>query len=523
MENFGQSTVISLDAPVGGWDAYNSIDNMPPTNAVLLDNLIPSTGRVTSRLGQEEYCDIGTGTPVETLASFQAPLEDRLFAATNNEIWDITDPALPVVSTQPAPITSDRWQTHNFEGTDPSGLTARLIWCNGVDDARTFKQGGGWEVLADTNGVGVDFEGGVSYKGRMYYWKARRNRFWYATEGAFQGDLQEFNLGSFNTQGGHIEYITTWTQMDAGDGRDDFIVFVFNTGEVLVYQGDSPTVGQYWEIVGRYKMSEPLGPRSNVSFGTDRILMTKDGYQSLSTITQQGRIGDQNQFGRQIYGAVASKARAFSTLFGWEATHWPRGGLVLFNVPLSEDSFEQHVLNLVTMRWCRFTGYETATMVVHRERLYGSTRDGRVLELMVGTSDEGEAIQCKCIMAYNDFGNLGYNKHLTAAELLTTIQRAQNIIIDGLDRYSIPFLPDVQSDEDFKRLGKWADPPVPGVDGSPWNRDFWARQGAVPTTSGWQNVSAFGNAVSLAVRFAVVNEIADWRSTSVRIHFSGAQ
>ena len=54
---FGESTATStsVPAPVGGWNARDSLANMEPTDAIVLDNLIPSTDRVDGRKGSSEY------------------------------------------------------------------------------------------------------------------------------------------------------------------------------------------------------------------------------------------------------------------------------------------------------------------------------------------------------------------------------------------------------------------------------------------------------------------------------------
>ena len=56
-----QSKAISLDAPVEGWNAFHGLDDMPPTAAIVLDNLIPGTGSVKTREGYVVYADTGTG------------------------------------------------------------------------------------------------------------------------------------------------------------------------------------------------------------------------------------------------------------------------------------------------------------------------------------------------------------------------------------------------------------------------------------------------------------------------------
>ncbi len=76
------SQAVSIDAPIGGWNAFDSLDNMPANCAVILDNLIPRAGTVETRGGQVEYDDLGTGLPVETVASVDLDTLSFLLSAS---------------------------------------------------------------------------------------------------------------------------------------------------------------------------------------------------------------------------------------------------------------------------------------------------------------------------------------------------------------------------------------------------------------------------------------------------------
>ncbi|RKX23163.1 MAG: hypothetical protein DRP45_10810, partial [Candidatus Zixiibacteriota bacterium] len=114
---------------------------MPPTDAVILDNLIPGTGTVDTRQGYIEYYDLGTGVPCETVANFNSATDSKLVAASGGGMWDITDTA-PEVSANAVvelaavgTFTNDRWNTENFRKADESGV---LIMCNGDDIPQVF-------------------------------------------------------------------------------------------------------------------------------------------------------------------------------------------------------------------------------------------------------------------------------------------------------------------------------------------------------------------------------------------------
>lgn len=636
------SLAISIDAPVGGWNAFDSIDNMPPTDAIILDNLIPSAGTVDTRLGSLLYASTGTGKPVETLADLDTRNTSKLIAASDGGIWDITDSevevqAKAVSELHPAgTFLNSRWQHANFRDLTEEGV---LLMCNGVDPAQrlplpytalepmvmngageTFEYDwimetaadatdpatGHWitntaqtilkvswtdneaipathqtelllkvgtriklsDVATPTNYTiyevtgawteGADFteypvvlieenDGGATpldqqtlffdptyietnfigmciYKGRTYYWYDDDNSFWYAQAGSYQGLLTEFELGAIVQRGGKIVMMTTWTQQDSGDGKDDFLVIVMSTGEIVIYQGDDPETIGFFEMVGRYITAEPLSVRGQDKYGSDIIISTKDGYIALSTIVQQGRVSDVPAFSRLIHSAIAERTRTRGTLYGWDSKLFPKQGLFLFNVPLSETAFEQHVLNTVTQRWCRFKSLNANCLEVHDERLFGGMADGTVHALLEGTSDNGEAIIFTGLPAFNYLGDTGNHKFLTAAQVITTHSKPDLIELTGYADFNYKNLPPLPVLIETT-VGIWSiNPPSPASPvGSYWDEDYWGVGGVPFSSKGWQNVSAFGYAVSVLVRFAKLNESVSWRSTGIRFHNAGAQ
>jgi hypothetical protein len=380
-----------------------------------------------------------------------------------------------------------------------------------------------------------DFIGCLTFKGRVYYWRDEDNAFWYTQAGAYQGEFKKFDLGGVTQRGGKLISMVSWTQRDAGTGNDDFLVFIFSTGEIIVYQGDDPDTEGYFEIVGRYITGEPLSVRGSSNYGADAIIMTKDGYISLSSIIQEGRTSDVPAFSRLIHAAVTRRTESRSELYGWDCELFPRVGLFIFNVPLSSQTFEQHVMNTVTQKWCRFRDLNVNCLTVHDERLFGGADDGTVLALLEGTSDDSNPIEFTALYAFNYMDDPGINKHLTAAQIISTHSRPGDINISGWADFDVPDLPQIDLPVGTT-TGVWSTnttepddagpfwpalPPAPL--GSFWDEDAWSAQDVPFTTKGWQNVSAYGYAVAVLVRFAKVNEGVQWRSTGIRFNMAGAQ
>ena len=71
---FGQSkkftaNTASITAPIGGWNARDSLAAMPPTDAVTLTNLYPTPTDVQLRKGYTRYSQLTTSTGVQTISS----------------------------------------------------------------------------------------------------------------------------------------------------------------------------------------------------------------------------------------------------------------------------------------------------------------------------------------------------------------------------------------------------------------------------------------------------------------------
>jgi hypothetical protein len=74
----------SVPAPVGGLNSRDSIDAMPPTDALIMSNFFPTTGKITLRDGYTQFCTgIGTGD-VETLIEHSAGSNRQLLAIGSN-------------------------------------------------------------------------------------------------------------------------------------------------------------------------------------------------------------------------------------------------------------------------------------------------------------------------------------------------------------------------------------------------------------------------------------------------------
>ncbi len=125
------ATTASVAAPIGGWNARDSVAEMNPLDAVVLDNFYPTPSQIQLRKGYTQYATGITGQ-VDTLMQYSGGNTSKFFATAGTTIYDVSagGTATPVVTGQ----NSDRWQYVNASTAGGNFLTA----VNGTDPALIY-------------------------------------------------------------------------------------------------------------------------------------------------------------------------------------------------------------------------------------------------------------------------------------------------------------------------------------------------------------------------------------------------
>ena len=77
--------VTVLPAPVGGWNALNSLEDMPPEDAPILTNWVPTPTTCINRDGYTQFAT-GFSGQVETVMAFNGIAATKLLAACGGNI-----------------------------------------------------------------------------------------------------------------------------------------------------------------------------------------------------------------------------------------------------------------------------------------------------------------------------------------------------------------------------------------------------------------------------------------------------
>jgi hypothetical protein len=126
-----RAVTASVAAPIGGWNARDSVAEMNPLDAVVLNNFYPTPSQIQLRKGYTQYATGITGQ-VDTLMQYSGGSTSKMFAAAGSVIYDVSTAgaATSVVTGQ----GSDRWQYVNASTAGGNFLTA----VNGTDAALIY-------------------------------------------------------------------------------------------------------------------------------------------------------------------------------------------------------------------------------------------------------------------------------------------------------------------------------------------------------------------------------------------------
>lgn len=496
------SQSMTFPAPVAGWNARDALTGMEPTEAVRLDNWFPAFGSVKLRNGFASHVT-GLGATIKTLAEFNAGATRTMIAAAGGSIYDVTT-AGAVGAALASSFTSDEWCVAQF---DDSGGGAQMGLVNGEDAPQVYDGSTVGAMTVSGSGLTVANLVGIHiFKGRSYFWEKDSQNYWYSATNALGGALTKFPLGRLSGFGGNLIGMGTWSR-DGGSGPQDYLVFITSGGDAIVYGGTSPADSD-WALVGLYRVGEPIGRRCTVKVGSELYILTKAGYMPMSQVAAAGEAA--RTLSDRIRGAVLDAVDKGAALGGWHATYYPRGNYLLINTPDSSSTFYQHVVNVTTGAWCRFTGQDFYHFATLNGRLYGGGIDGTVYLCDEGSDDAGNPILGNAISAWNYLGIPGTLKRINMVR-----------IVGRTPTGSVPYTLEVKTDFD-ESYAATAGLVSPGDatewDTSLWDVSLWASENQA--FSNWGGTAGLGDA--MATRLKVSSEASfEWFQTTYVFTIAG--
>lgn len=478
----------SVAAPIGGWDAISPLANMPPQNAVQLINFFPQPGWVEIRRGHLNWCDTGTGAPVETVMGYmsQSSADDTLLAASASKIFDVTGSTPSTIGTG---YSNNRWQFTNFAGTGGSFL----YMVNGQDPPQYFKSGSITvpTITCSDSANPNDFINLQVYRSRIWFVKKNSTVAYYLDTDSIAGTATAFDVGNMFINGGYLIAIGTFST-DAMAGPTEFIVFLSSQGDAVVYNIVDPTMASGIDLRGRGEISQPVGDRCIAKLGNDLGIITLDGILPLSQVLTYDKaqlIGA--SLTKNIRQAITDAVRTSKDNFGWSITSYARNTMMILNVPITENSYEeQYVMNTITGAWCRFTGQYANCWEVFLDKPYFGDNAGIVHLADASAGDENQTLMAEIDCAWNYFQD--------RSRLKRTHTIRPNITIDQ----TYPVSPQMGVNVDFGSTASLypvnfsGNTPLPLWDQAIWDEAIWT--GDLISVN-WTNSDAYGWTFSVKI------------------------
>jgi len=571
------ATTASVPAPIGGWNARDSLAQMSPTDAVQLINFFPTPTDVSLRKGYAKTSTGITGKVYSLMNYARKNGTNALFAAAETKIWD----ASTSTATQAfSGITNSKLQFVNFSNAGGDYLVA----CNGQDPTMVY-DGTRWFFIATTstaqtissitrggtgnltatmttaaphglitgnqitvsgatptefNGTyvitrtgastltytmatapsgnatvvgtyttvgitGVDSSSFINvnlFKNRLWFTQKDTMKIWYLDVNNIGGAATSIDFGSIARNGGYLQAMGTWT-LDAGQGADDYAVFVTSMGEILVYNGTDPTTAATWLLKGVWQLGQTFNRKCFFKWSGDLLLLTQDGLVPLSSALQSSRLDPRINLTDKIYYAVSQAATTYYANFGWQINYFASENMLILNIPIS-GGMEQYVMHTITKSWARFTGLEAYCWEVSGSNEIYFGGDGYVANFYQGNSDNGTNIQAAAQQAYSYFDSPGQNKRFT---MVRPIFQSNN----GLPTTAINISTDFEPQTQFGTLSFNPASTIGGLwDVSVWDGALWSAGDIVTKT--WVGVTGLG--FSASINLAIASQGIDFKWTS---------
>jgi hypothetical protein len=392
---------VTVAAPIGGWNARDALGAMDPLDAVTLQNFWPGTNSVILRNG---YTKHATGLPaeVQTLMAYSSGTSNKLFAVSDNKIYDATSSGA-VGAAAVSGLTNSKFQYVNI--TTPAA--SYLMAVNGADKLRTF-DGSAWHTDGDgspydiTNIDTATVSNITLFKNRIWLTTNNTLKVWYLPVNSIGGAAVALDMTSIFQLGGYIMAGMTWT-LDAGYGVDDYLVFITSNGEALVWRLTDPTTPTGISQIGLYKLGAPIGRRCYTKFGGDLLVITQDGVVPMSGALQSSRLDPRVSITNKIQYAMSSAISTYGANFGWQLLYYPKENQLILNVPISEGTQQQYVMNNITKSWCNFTGWAANCWELHIDDPYFGG-DGYVAKAWNGNTDDTSNIDGFSLQSFQSYG-----------------------------------------------------------------------------------------------------------------------
>ena len=262
------------------------------------------------------------------------------------------------------------------------------------------------EFRADT------LAGVLAFKNRLWWWERSSARLWYGGLHAPGGRLSPFYISGVVDEGGSVRQLARLSR-DGGDGPDDFLVVLLDTGRAIVYQGTDPDTAGQFAIVGRFDVGLPMGRLPMVQFGADLLCLTRTGLIPISEVIAGRGLGGITRVSNLISGQWERLVQAHGAK-GWSACLHPDGSKLVVQTPWPAEAPDdglpagrQLVLHLDSGAWSEWRGLDAGVWAAFDGGLFFALRERPIVCRADSDAflDDGRAIPAAYVGAFSYMPN----------------------------------------------------------------------------------------------------------------------
>lgn len=417
----GQIQPVTQNARVERLEIFNpppngltTVDNLASNspNALVLENFRKNARSIVPRGGYVRR--VKAPAKIQYMFEYSAAGTPVYFAATATGVYKFTE-ATPSLANMTAEFTGQTgYDYSHVETQNDGGKWLHLVNGNGTDYMRLYN-GTTWQTVTAVStphaitGVDTRFLNSVwNYNSRIFFTQKDTLTAWYLNVNAVSGAASKLSLGGIFRRGGSLLFGGAISG-DAGDGSDDRCVFVTDRGEFCVFMGNDPSAFGSWRLQGVYDIGEPTGRNAYFRLAGDMIVATKQGLISLNMAMQfDGSQLLANAFSKPIQSDWQFYTRDTSLSSPWRVTKITNSNIVyLLPNEVEGAEFLIFVLDLETLSWSTYTGWNASTLASFAGSLYFGDDMGWVNRADVGGLDNGEPFECRLAFHFRDLGAPG--------------------------------------------------------------------------------------------------------------------
>jgi hypothetical protein len=499
------SQTASKPATIGGLNRRDPIANMPVGDAYILENWFPREISVETRRGCLNFTTDITGN-VETIMNYEDGTVRELFAIANNSVYDASSMGAVGSALKTGLVNSQ----FIFTQTENSAGNRYLIGVNGAATPIIY-DGTTWGD-ATFSGAGLtpaNLDYIIVYKNRLFFIEKNSFNIWYGATYAIGGTLTRFSLNAIVTDGAKLVGCATMT-VDNTAGIDEYIAFFTDSGQVIMYTGTNPADAASWAVNAIFKISRPIGKRFIAKINGDPAILTSDGVYMLSQSLLTDRMQSNQGFSSKINKLIKEDFAVYGNNYGWDILYNPDAEKLFINIPQQQNTLSyQYVMNTKTGAWTKFTGWQANCFMV-RDKITYVGGVSKTMQVDVGYSDNGEAITCKSLEAFDDFGFKTVSKDF---KQIRPILKSNKSIVPAVSVNTDYIVKDAQGLISY------------GIgDGAVWDVGVWdvsRWEDEIKIFLSWKSVNGRGFVGALNMKVSVLNSSIEWQSTDYLFEVGG--